>query len=135
VPGKLALSTSPVADVSAEPAVELAVVPAFHVAVSVEVEVRQIIRVTGNRLERGPEEVAIQPVHVPVAVAGSTASLRALSEGYAGGGDLGERGQASGDHGRFFGLISSSIGDKSPGSPCLTSSQSSIMWPSLSLNR
>src|SRR5688500_11079641 len=52
----------------AEPAVELAVVPAVHVAVPVEVEVPQVAGVGGDRPERGPEEVAVLPVHVAVPV-------------------------------------------------------------------
>ncbi len=52
----------------AEPAVELPVVPAVHVAVPVEVEVPQVAGVGGARPERGPEEVAVLSVHVTVAV-------------------------------------------------------------------
>ena len=65
--------TSPVAFVScsipAEAAVELPVVSAVHVAVAIEVEVPQVAGVGGARPERGPEEVAIQTIDVPVAVA------------------------------------------------------------------
>src|SRR5947209_17089071 len=53
----------------AEAAVELPVVPAVHVAVPVEVEVPQVTGLAGARPERGPEEVAIQWIHVAVAVA------------------------------------------------------------------
>src|SRR5438876_3264013 len=53
----------------AEAAVELPVVPAVHLAVPVEVEIPQVTGLAGTLLERGPEEVAIQPIHVPVAVA------------------------------------------------------------------
>src|SRR5260370_30252892 len=51
----------------AELTVEFAVVQAVHIAVPVEVEVRQIIGVTGIRLERGPEEVTVQLLHVAIA--------------------------------------------------------------------
>src|SRR5207247_5611021 len=52
----------------AEPTVELSVVQTIHVAVSVEVEVPEIMGVTGTCLERGPEEVTVQLVHVATAV-------------------------------------------------------------------
>src|SRR5215203_6305520 len=51
-----------------EPAVELPVVRAVHVAVPVEVEVPQVAGVGGRRLEGGPERLAVLLVHVPVAV-------------------------------------------------------------------
>src|SRR5262249_5071690 len=54
---------------SAEPAAELSLVSAVHVAVPVEVEVPQVTGVAGGRLEGRTEEGSIQPVHVPVAVA------------------------------------------------------------------
>src|SRR5260370_39075738 len=53
----------------AEAAVELAVVPAVHVAVPVEVEVPEATGLAGAFLERGAEEVAIGLIHAPVAVA------------------------------------------------------------------
>src|SRR6266545_4135163 len=52
----------------AEPAVELPVVEAVHVAVPVEVEVPQVTGVGGTRPEGGPEGLAVLPVHVAVAV-------------------------------------------------------------------
>src|SRR5262245_25097479 len=52
----------------AEPAVELPVVPAVHIAVPVEIEVPQIADFTGACLERGSEKVAVELIHVPVAV-------------------------------------------------------------------
>src|SRR5689334_21266111 len=51
----------------AEAAVELAVVPAVHVAVPVEVEVPQVAGVAGAPLEGGQEAVAVRPVHVAFA--------------------------------------------------------------------
>src|SRR5205823_6247119 len=51
--------------VPAEAAVELSVVPAVHGAVAIEVEILQVAGVSGARPERGPEEVAIPPIHVP----------------------------------------------------------------------
>src|SRR5262249_24823717 len=56
------------ASVLPEPAAELAVVVAVHVTVPVEVEVPQVPGLRGGRPERGPEPVAVLPVHVPVAV-------------------------------------------------------------------
>ena len=52
----------------AEPAVELAVVPAVHGAVAVVVEVPQVARPAGPRPERRPEQVAVARVHDAVAV-------------------------------------------------------------------
>src|SRR5262249_58666180 len=63
-PGPLPLTGSE----GAEAAVELAVVPAVHVAVAVEVEVPQVAGLAGALPERGAEEVTVRPVHVAVAV-------------------------------------------------------------------
>src|SRR5262245_273594 len=52
----------------AEAAVELPVVPAVHVAVPVEVEIPEVTDLAGALLEHGPEAVAIQPIHIAVAV-------------------------------------------------------------------
>src|SRR6266568_9304172 len=52
----------------AELTVEFAVVQAVHSTVSVEVEVPEIMGVTGNRFEGGPEEITVQLVHIAVAV-------------------------------------------------------------------
>src|SRR5687767_7520376 len=65
-------NTSPVlwtGSILPEPAVELPVVPAVHVAVPVEVEVPQVAGVGRGRPERGPEAVPVLPVHVAVTVA------------------------------------------------------------------
>src|SRR5688500_13841811 len=51
-----------------EPAVELSVVVAVHVAVPIEVEVPQVADVGDARSVRGPERLAILPVRVAVAV-------------------------------------------------------------------
>lgn len=53
----------------AEPAIELPVVQAVHVAIPVEVEVPQVTGLTRLRLEHGPEPVAVLLVHIAVAVA------------------------------------------------------------------
>src|SRR2546427_13109949 len=69
----MAARTSPAAFLScsilAEPAIELPVVQAVHVAVPVEVEVPEVADVGGALPECGSEEVAIQPIHVAVAIA------------------------------------------------------------------
>src|SRR5205085_2849290 len=66
--GSPALSARPVHVLSAvaEPAVELPVVPAVHVAVPVEVEVPQVPGLAGGGVERGSEPVAVRRVHVTV---------------------------------------------------------------------
>src|SRR5262249_27225060 len=62
----------------AEATVELPVVLAVHIAVAVEVEVPQVTGLTGALLERRPEQVAVQPVHVAVAVAVAEQSEEAV---------------------------------------------------------
>src|SRR5262245_61606674 len=52
----------------AEPAIELPVVQAVHVAIPVEVEVPQVTGLTGLRVECGPEPIAVQPVQITVPV-------------------------------------------------------------------
>src|SRR5262249_11089180 len=52
----------------AEAAVELPLVQAVHVAVAVVIEVPQVAGVTSFRTERGPEQLAGLPVHVPLAL-------------------------------------------------------------------
>src|SRR5262249_58646914 len=56
------------ASILAEPAVELPVVPAVHVAVPVEVEVPQVVSVGGRRPIGRAEAVAVLSVHIAIPV-------------------------------------------------------------------
>src|SRR5262245_5562612 len=64
-----AFSVVPCGSNLSEPAVELPVVVAIHVAVAVEVEIPQVPGLARVLRERRPEEVTIKAIDVPVAIA------------------------------------------------------------------
>ena len=79
----MAVRTSPAAFLScsilAEPAIELPVVPAVHVAVPVEVEIPEVAGVPGGRPECGSEEGAIRLIHVVIAISDEVRATAGLS--------------------------------------------------------